>query len=140
VKKLDQCAVTLLMGCSSGKLQDAGEFDPWGMPKNYLIGGCPALVSTLWDVTDRDLDRFSKNLLKEWGLFGEETSDAHSRSRSKSKVKKKESSRSRPATPIVKEKRGKVSLVEAVACSRDQCKMRYLNGAALVVYGVPAYL
>ncbi|RPA86582.1 hypothetical protein BJ508DRAFT_411252 [Ascobolus immersus RN42] len=136
VKKLDTCAVTLLMGCSSGKLQDAGEFDPYGMPKNYLIGGCPALVSTLWDVTDRDLDRFSKHLLQEWGLFD---ADSKPVSKSKGKGKKKESSRSRPTTPPV-EKREKVSLVEAVASSRDQCKMKYINGAALVVYGVPAYL
>ena len=35
---------------------------------------------------------------------------------------------------------GAVSLDEAVAKSRDSCILRYLNGAAPVVYGVPVYL
>jgi separase len=32
-----------------------------------------------------------------------------------------------------------MSLVEAAAKSRDACILRYLNGAAPVVYGVPVY-
>ena len=32
------------------------------------------------------------------------------------------------------------SVVEAVATSRDTCKLQYLTGAAPVVYGIPYYL
>ena len=35
---------------------------------------------------------------------------------------------------------GKVSLMEAVATSRDVCKLKYLIGAAPIVYGIPFYL
>lgn len=34
----------------------------------------------------------------------------------------------------------KVSLIAAVAQSRDVCKLKYLTGAAPVVYGIPFYL
>lgn len=35
---------------------------------------------------------------------------------------------------------GSVSVVAAVAESRDSCKLKYLTGAAPVVYGIPFYL
>ena len=35
---------------------------------------------------------------------------------------------------------GETSLVTAVAQSRDSCKLKYLTGAAPVVYGIPFYL
>lgn len=34
----------------------------------------------------------------------------------------------------------KMCLSEAVARSRGECYLRYLNGAAMVVYGVPVFL
>ncbi|TAQ87763.1 hypothetical protein B7494_g3918 [Chlorociboria aeruginascens] len=71
IRKLDKCAVAVLMGCSSGALLEAGEFEPYGTPINYLHAGCPALVATLWDVTDKDIDRFAKKAFEHWGLFGE---------------------------------------------------------------------
>lgn len=33
-----------------------------------------------------------------------------------------------------------VSVVTAVAQARDFCKLKYLTGAATVVYGIPFYL
>jgi separase len=39
VRLLNQCAVALLFGCSSGFLKPAGEFDPVGAPLDYLIAG-----------------------------------------------------------------------------------------------------
>ncbi|KAI9875970.1 MAG: hypothetical protein M1830_007652, partial [Pleopsidium flavum] len=63
IKRLDRCAVSLLMGCSSGALTEAGEFEPYGTPINYMHAGCSALVATLWDVTDKDIDRFSYAVL-----------------------------------------------------------------------------
>jgi separase len=36
-------------------------------------------------------------------------------------------------------KRG-ISLTEALAVARDDCTLKYLNGAAPVIYGVPIFL
>ncbi|KAG0639234.1 peptidase family C50-domain-containing protein [Tuber brumale] len=118
LKKLDKCGIALLLGCSSGALKDTGEFEPYGMPVNYLLGGCPSMVATLWDVTDKDIDRFSKDVFNRWGLF------------SGPGKSKKEREVEAPHA----------SLVEAVAKGRESCVLKYLNGAAPVVYGIPAYL
>ncbi|XP_065183343.1 uncharacterized protein LOC135814190 [Sycon ciliatum] len=66
VEKLQCKAVTLLMGCSSGKLWVDGDMDEQGTVLSYLLAGCPAIVAMLWDVTDRDLDRFTDSLLRNW--------------------------------------------------------------------------
>ncbi|OGE56896.1 hypothetical protein PENARI_c002G00625 [Penicillium arizonense] len=113
VKRLTQCAVTFLMGCSSGSLTEAGEYEPYGTPMNYLHAGSPALVATLWDVTDRDIDRFTTTTLDAWGL-----------------VEKKDK----------KNGEENVGLDTAIARSRSACVLKYLNGAAPVVYGVPVFL
>ncbi|KAF9120925.1 hypothetical protein BGW39_010986, partial [Mortierella sp. 14UC] len=68
IRKLGHCAVSILLGCSSGLLRGSGEFDPTGNVMNYMLAGCPTIVANLWDVTDRDLDRFSKALFTLWGL------------------------------------------------------------------------
>ena len=57
------------MGCSSGALTEAGEYEAYGTPINYMHAGSPAVLATLWDVTDKDIDRFSKQVLQKWGLF-----------------------------------------------------------------------
>lgn len=136
IRKLDKCATTLLMGCSSGTLTEAGNFEPYGTPVNYMHAGCPALLATLWDVTDKDIDRYSVEVLKRWGLFGREDemkpAAGRATARAKSKQKDPESSACR--------KEVKVSLTEAAAKSREACFLRYLNGAAPVVYGVPVFL
>ncbi|GES64120.1 separin [Aspergillus terreus] len=108
IKRLDRCAVAFLMGCSSGTLTEAGEYEPYGTPMNYLHAGSPALVATLWDVTDKDIDRFAKSAFEKWGLIGEEPTA------------------------------GTKSLAAAVSQSRSACVLKYLNGAAPVIYGIPA--
>ena len=137
IKKLEKCAAALLMGCSSGSLREAGEFEPYGTPMTYMQAGCPALVATLWDVTDKDIDRFSQSVLETWGLFGRARSNSSpvrksGTQRGKSKVQSIEKAVSYENVPI--------SLDQAVATGRDSCKLRYLNGAAPVTYGVPVYL
>ncbi|KAL4862311.1 hypothetical protein BDV12DRAFT_179010 [Aspergillus spectabilis] len=114
VKRLDQCAVTFLMGCSSGSLTEAGEYEPYGTPMNYLQAGAPALVATLWDVTDKDIDRFAKATFEHWGLLQTESCGE-------------------------REEIGEdgIALDAAVSQSRGACVLKYLNGAAPVVYGVP---
>jgi separase len=113
VKRLTQCAVAFLMGCSSGSLTEAGEYEPYGTPMNYLQAGSPALVATLWDVTDRDIDRFSTSAFETWGLLGGKM-------------------RSVDEEPV--------GLDTAIAGARKSCVLKYLNGAAPVVYGVPVFL
>jgi hypothetical protein len=60
----------ILMGCSSGKLAsinrksaDASKrvgiyYEPEGIALSYLLSGAPCVVGNLWDVTDRDIDRY----------------------------------------------------------------------------------
>lgn len=143
IKKLEKCAVTLLMGCSSGVLTEAGEFEPYGTPINYIQGGCPALVANLWDVTDKDIDKFSFGVLTTWGLFQQDNKALPTRS----PVKRSARHRARNKPEGGKIQNGEqqhdlatVSLDQAVAQSRDLCKLRYLNGAAPVLYGVPVFL
>ncbi|OWF40766.1 uncharacterized protein LOC110463375 [Mizuhopecten yessoensis] len=59
-------AATILMGCSSGRLQVKGQLEASGIMLNYFLSGCPCIVSNLWDVTDRDIDRFLESLLTTW--------------------------------------------------------------------------
>lgn len=66
VRRLDRCAASLLMGCSSGRFSPRGDYEPVGVPLSYLMAGCPAAIANLWDVTDGDIDRFSRFLLHKW--------------------------------------------------------------------------
>ncbi|XP_033110709.1 uncharacterized protein LOC117111827 [Anneissia japonica] len=66
IQRIKCRALTLLMGCSSGRLQYNGSLETSGMALNYLLAGCPCVVANLWDVTDRDIDRFLETLLKSW--------------------------------------------------------------------------
>ena len=182
IKKLDKCSeVIWLMGCSSGAVTEYGELEPFAVPLAYLLAGqtgntvtdkidqrdasmCMAVVATLWDVTDKDIDRFSLAVGEEWGLWpGSEASKLPAKTPSR-RVRSAAPSTPQqvpktPKTPQVKktpapaktparsrsrsgrhEDGSKRSLVEAVARSRDVCYLRYLNGAAPVVFGVPVYL
>ncbi|KAJ7946655.1 putative Separase [Quillaja saponaria] len=66
IQKLEKCAATLLMGCSSGSLSLNGCYIPQGTSLSYLLGGSPAIVANLWEVTDKDIDRFGKAMLDAW--------------------------------------------------------------------------
>jgi len=80
------------------------------------------VVGNLWDVTDRDIDRFSRTMLKEWRLWD----------------KSNESDTTKDDINFNDNR--STSLVEAVALARDSCTLPYLIGAAPIVYGVPVYL
>ncbi|EJC97616.1 uncharacterized protein FOMMEDRAFT_171563 [Fomitiporia mediterranea MF3/22] len=121
IRHLQRCAATMLWGCSSGALHDMGEFDRIGTPNNYMLAGCPSLVANLWDVTDRDIDKFAQSVFNKLRL-------------DPSGVKAwKEGERGGQNGKMM-------SVVAAVAQSRDMCKLKYLTGAAVVVYGIPYYL
>lgn len=198
VQRLEKCAEAVwLMGCSSGKVVEGGELESESLPLSYLLAGreggtktepkekkvqggeeegrqgmCMSVVATLWDVTDRDIDKFSVEVGRRWGLWGE-------RREGKGKGKEKEETLAVPKTPARKGGKApktpgktpgkavpktprrnakkkvveevddgdegaggedKVSLAAAVVKSREVCYLRYLNGAASVVYGIPTYL
>jgi separase len=78
----------------------------------------PTLVATLWDVTDRDIDTFAQSTFDKLRLNFDD-------------VKARKDGRS-THTPV--------SVITAVATSREVCKLKYMNGAAPVVYGIPFYL
>ncbi|KAF4554253.1 Peptidase family C50-like protein [Elsinoe fawcettii] len=141
-----------------------------GQDEKRRQGMCMSIVATLWDVTDRDIDNFSVSVGKKWGLFGDkkpgnlvgkgkEKVDVVPKTPAK-KGRAPKTPAKTPKTPVktgkaprrnTKKKiveidedevegQEKVSLATAVARSRDVCYLRYLNGAASVVYGIPTYL
>ena len=83
-------STVVLMGCSSGKLDTvdrkhlsaptattlfSSHYEPEGIALSYLMAGSPCVVANLWDVTDRDIDRYCEALLrtflvehKDWSL------------------------------------------------------------------------
>ena len=138
VRQLQRCAATMLWGCSSGTLKYMGDFDRTGTPYHSMLAGwyvassaskflpllisssshSPTLVANLWDVTDRDIDKFSQSVFSDLNL------NLH--------AVKQWSSGGGERSPM--------SIVKAVSRARDSCKLRYLTGAAPVVYGIPFYL
>lgn len=108
---------TLLLGCSSGALKGEGFVYPYGTAYNYIMGGCPMLLVNLWDVTDKDIDTFTVETLTRWGFFVDYES----------------------LDPFDLDATNE-TLPESVARSRDVCKLKYLNGAAPVIYGLPLRL
>ncbi|KAI0777838.1 peptidase family C50-domain-containing protein [Trametes elegans] len=122
IRHLPRCAATMLWGCSSGVLKYMGDFDRTGTPNHYMLAGCPTLVANLWDVTDRDIDKFSQSVFDDLHLnadavraWGAEEAEGEGG-------------------------RERTSVVRAVAQARESCKLKYLTGAAPVVYGIPFYL
>ncbi|XP_040510871.2 LOW QUALITY PROTEIN: separin isoform X1 [Gallus gallus] len=62
-----QCrAVALLFGCSSAALAVRGSLEGTGIVLKYIMAGCPLVLGNLWDVTDRDIDRYAEALLRAW--------------------------------------------------------------------------
>ncbi|KAJ2331604.1 separin protein [Coemansia sp. RSA 2671] len=96
-----------------------------GTAIDYLIAGCPALVGNLWDVGDKDIDRFAARLLAAWGLDKLSAEEIAVKPRSETTGVGCEEPR---------------SLAEAVCEARKACRMSFLTGAAPVVYGIPVYL
>lgn len=139
IRRLDKVKpATFLMGCSSAALNEVGDFESYGPVWNYMMAGCPAVVGTLWDVTDRDIDRFAGRTFEEWGLVKAGTFKAVGGSGSAHGGRKlgqgQEPDSESPAGWC------KTSLPEAVMKARDVCRFRYLNAAAVVVYGIPVYI
>ncbi len=99
IKKVQ--STTLLMGCSSVAKRQLGKYDSAGIIDLYMESSSPAVIGTLWDVTDADIDRLLQQLLAHW-------------------------------------LNDKKKLLTSVSYARDACKLKYLNAAGAVVYGMPA--
>ncbi|KAI8938024.1 hypothetical protein NX059_005698 [Plenodomus lindquistii] len=159
------CATTLLFGCSSVHLTENGVYEPSGMLASYLTAGAPAVVGMLWDVTDKDCDRFAIRVGELWGLWPEPQEEvAVPKTPAKTPGKKTSKGKGRVAQlaqevelvknskkgkkvkaledeeMLVDDRRRGIGLDEAVKDARQVCVLRYLNGAAAVVYGIPVYL
>ena len=134
VRRLEKCtSATFLMGCSSVALTEAGDFEPYGPVWNYMMAGCPAVVGTLWDVTDRDIDRFAGRTFEEWGLFPRGTF--------KEDMKEKGKQRGADNSSMLGDAEVRAaSLSESIARARSTCRFKYLNAAAVVMYGIPVYI
>lgn len=70
-------AVALLFGCSSAALAVHGDLEGVGIVLKYIMAGCPLFVGNLWDVTDRDIDRYAEALLQGWFKAGSGASILH---------------------------------------------------------------
>lgn len=195
IRRLDKCRATaLLMGCSSASLADVGDFECYGLVWSYMLAGCPAVVGTLWDVTDRDIDLYTGRVFEEWGLVASGTfpgREGAGGGREKGKAASgvaaagaagaaagadddaagrdtkrpgRSGSRKRAAAEAVVDgdgagvgvgvgvaagagggtacEYGDASLPEAVSRARNSgvCKFKYLNAAAVCVYGIPVYV
>ena len=135
IRRLPKCKpATFLMGCSSAMLTEAGEFECYGPVWNYMMAGCPAVVGTLWDVTDRDIDRFAGRAFEEWGLLPRGTF------KEDKKGKGRANTRSEGDTSSENAEAASASLAEAVTRARAACRFKYLNAAAVVMYGIPVYI
>ena len=42
------------------------QYTPQGTHLSYLSAGSPVIVANLWEVTDKDIDRFGKAMLDAW--------------------------------------------------------------------------
>jgi hypothetical protein len=170
------------MGCSSGRLRQHGQYEPWGAAAALAVAGarparscaamkdpallrfrrahkahrlrrpiprpacscahagCPAVVANLWDVTDRDIDRFGLALLRAWRSV---TAQQAASAMPAPSASRSMGGQAAAVTSLVEggeEVEGaarRLGLGAAVADSRGACKLRSLVGAAPVCFGLP---
>ena len=106
-------AFTLLMGCSTGRLSIDGPFEYPNMLLLLLLAGFPSIIGTLWFVTDSEINLFTMKLIQE--------------------IVKKDDLLFTQGT----ERRDTLCL--AFKHARMSCKLRFITGAAPIIYGLPLY-
>ncbi|KAL6949109.1 hypothetical protein ACO0QE_001599 [Hanseniaspora vineae] len=106
IKKSAKISPSFLLGCSSAYMKPRGQLNSTGTIIGYLLGGAPFVVGNLWDVTDKDVDKFSLSMFEKMGFLNTNANEYQ-------------------------------NVAAAVSRSRNVCKLRYLNGAAPIVYGLP---
>ena len=119
---LNKLPPSLVLGCSSVKLDNcnynynSSMLQPLGNIYNWLNCKSSMILGNLWDVTDKDIDIFTLSLLQKWGLIDDYNGSGHDYGMKK------------------------LDLTNCVVQSRSKCTLKYLNGSAPVVYGLPMYL
>lgn len=139
------------MGCSSGSLSLNGSYIPRGAPLYYLFAGSPVIIANLWDVTDKDIDRFCKTVLDGWIKARSNTSldcaqcteladklkDLNIIDGETRKGKKKISSKSVENCEVTVGCKHRPMIGSFMSQARGACTLPFLIGAAPVCYGVP---
>lgn len=98
-----------LFGCSSAKLISYPNYNPQSTALSYMYNPSIRLVlGTLWDITDKDLDMITVEIL---AMFARQ---------------RRAGSANACADP---------SLARMLTRLRHQCRLKYLNGGAVVLYG-----
>ncbi|KAI3632270.1 hypothetical protein MIR68_009376 [Amoeboaphelidium protococcarum] len=115
-----QSAVALFFGCSSARLKDYGCFDPYGSVMDFIMANSPLVVGNLWDVTDKELDKLSVNILLRAGI-----------------LKNSDIKGTYFESLQMEENCQVVSITQALALSKDQVRLPYLTGASMICYGIP---
>ena len=114
-----------------------------------LVAGCPAAVANLWDVTDRDIDRFAQAVLQQWAGSSSNSTKTSEQGQAAAGASSSSSSSSRSSTRAADsggDAKGHsdcpsgVRMCSAVATSRQACRLPHLIGAAAVCYGLPTYI
>ena len=109
MERLDQCSAVFLMGCSSARLTKNVMNQGRGFLLAYLLAGSPLAVGNLWDVTDKDIDRFARQVLETCLLEGGGGGEA-----------------------------GEGGLTAGtIVGAREACKLPALTGSSPVFYGIP---
>ena len=108
IDSLELKPTSIVIGCSSGRVSSEGKIESlYGPPYRFLANGVPCYIGNLWDVTDKDIDIFSDKFLE------------HCLKRWNPSAKKT------------------ASFSRSISMSRDNCRLKFLIGAAPVVYGLP---
>ncbi|KAH7299924.1 hypothetical protein KP509_24G035800 [Ceratopteris richardii] len=155
MRKMDRCAAALLMGCSSGRLHPQGDYEPVGVPLWYLMAGCPTAISNLWDVTDGDIDRFSRVLLQNWLVSGHRRPEAtgsvnthmqksvrgecHKGKRRGHKLCMAVKGSGGPTLNVTVHDSG-IRTASNIGEGRNACRLPNLIGASPVCYGIPTFV
>ena len=153
-KNLKNCAATFLMGCSSGSLTLNGSYIPQGTPLSYLLAGSPVIVANLWEVTDKDIDRFGKAMLDAWlrersspslgcaecDLVVEEFEAMTIRGRkgnTRRKTRRKKSLEAHETSSFKGFCDHGPKIGSFMSQAREACTLPFLIGASPVCYGIP---
>lgn len=152
IENLSSCAASLLMGCSSGSLSLGGHYAPIGTPLSYLLAGSPVIVANLWDVTDKDIDRFGKAMLDAWlkerSAVSARCDECHELLNKFNSLKIRGNRKGKGSTNSFSESSDSLYVVSNtckhrhklgsfMGQARKACNLPYLIGAAPVCYGVP---
>lgn len=154
IQKLENCAATLLMGCSSGSLSLNGCYAPQGTALSYLLAGSPVIVANLWEVTDKDIDRFGKAMLDAWlkerssvslgcdqcNLVAKEFEAMNikaGKGKAKKKVPKTKAAGTFDGGVVINSCDHRPKIGAFMGQAREACTLPFLIGASPVCYGIP---